>query len=160
MKNLIERLALISPSGVAPKRSGTVRLKSAVATTLKAPFQVLPQPARDFGLDWLRHSLAWKALSSSDYRRAQSEVMRQTFVKTVNHHLETGRLARIEAPTLIFWGTEDTAVARRQVELLEQHIPNAGLVELDGAGHYGYLDDPDTVVAGLQHFLSEEREKE
>lgn len=159
MKDLIERLALISPSGVTPVRSGAVRLKSALATTLKAPFQVLPQPARDFGLDWLRHSLVWKALSSSDYQRAQSEVMRQTFVKTVNHHLDD-RVDRIEVPVLIFWGTEDTAVSRRQVELLEARIPDAGLVELDGAGHYGYLDDPDTVMAGLQHFLSDEGEKE
>lgn len=159
MKNLIERLALISPSGITPKRSGAVRLKSALATTLKAPFQILPQPARDFGLDWLRHSLVWKALSSSDYQRARSEVMRQTFVKTVNHHLDD-RVSQIEAPVLIFWGTADTAVSRRQVELLETRIPDAGLVELDGASHYGYLDNPDTVMAGLQHFLSEESEKE
>jgi pimeloyl-ACP methyl ester carboxylesterase len=122
-----------------------------VARLLKAPFRLLPAPLRTPALDWLRHSLVWRLLGSSDYN-ALSGVMRETFVKTVNHHLD-GTLARVSVPTLLFWGTDDTAVSRRQMRILEDAVPNCGLVELEGAGHYGHLDDFDTVLSGTRHFL-------
>jgi pimeloyl-ACP methyl ester carboxylesterase len=106
-------------------------------------------------MDWLRHSLVWRVLGSSDYN-ALDGVMRETFVKTVNHHLDD-RVHRITAPTLIFWGDEDTAVSRRQMETLGGAIDDAGLVVLDGAGHYGHLDDPATVISATRHFLDHTR---
>jgi pimeloyl-ACP methyl ester carboxylesterase len=78
--------------------------------------------------------------------------MRETFVKTVNYHLDDA-LKRIQAPTLLFWGTDDQAVSRRQMSVLEGAIEDCGLVELEGAGHYGHLDALDTVVGGIRHFL-------
>jgi pimeloyl-ACP methyl ester carboxylesterase len=149
--DLVARLVLISPSGVRPKRGWRFHLRSGLATTLKAPFRLLPRPLRAPALDWLRHTLLWRALGSSDYNTL-SGVMRETFVKTVNHHLN-GALSRIEVPTLLFWGTADEAVSRHQVDVLEDAIPDCGLVELEGAGHYGHLDAPDTVLAGTRHFL-------
>lgn len=147
----IDRLVLISPSGVQPKRSLGYHVRSGVAKTLKAPFRVLPSPLREPAMDWLRHSLVWRLLGSSDYNTL-SGVMRETFVKTVNHHLN-GTLQRIQAPTLLFWGTEDEAVSRRQMAVIENTIDNCGLVELEGAGHYGHLDDFETVVSATRHFL-------
>jgi pimeloyl-ACP methyl ester carboxylesterase len=148
---LIDRLVLISPSGITPTRPWSTRLKSGLAKTLKAPFEPLPDALRDPAMDWLRHSLVWRALGSSDYNALQG-VMRATFVKTVNHHVDD-RVHRIDVPTLLFWGDEDTAVSRQQMETLEQSIPDAGLVVLGGAGHYGHLDDPTTVITATCHFL-------
>lgn len=147
----IERLALISPSGVEPERSWTYRLRSGIATALKAPVQALPSPLQAPAEDWLRHSLVWRLLGSADYN-AQEGVIRETFVKTVNYHLN-GELTRIEVPTLLFWGTEDEAISHRQMRVMEDVIDDCGLVELDGAGHFGHLDQPDTVLSGLRHFL-------
>jgi len=149
--DLIERLALISPSGVRPERSWGYSLRSGLASTLKAPFEVLPASLRGPALDWLRHSLVWRLLGSSDYNTL-SGVMRETFVKTVNHHLGDA-VERIQAPTLLFWGTDDPAVSRRQMNVLETKIEDCGLVELEGAGHYGHLDAFDTVASGIRHFL-------
>lgn len=148
---LVERLILISPSGVRPSRSWRYHLRSGLAKALKAPFQVLPSPLRAPAMDWLRHSLVWRMLGSSDYNTL-SGVMRETFVKTVNHHLN-GELEHIQVPTLLFWGTEDTAVSRRQMEVIKESIADCGLVELDGAGHYGHLDNFDTVLSATRHFL-------
>jgi len=147
----VERLALISPSGVAPKRSWTYHLRSALAAALKAPLRLVPGSARPAADDWLRHSLAWRLLGSSDYN-AERGVMRKTFVKTVNEHLN-GELRQIRVPVLLFWGTEDKAVSRRQMNVMETTIDDCGLVGLDGAGHFGHLDRPETVRAGLRHFL-------
>lgn len=147
----INRLALISPSGVEPERSWSYHLRSGLATALKAPVQRLPSSLQDPVQDWLRHSLVWRLLGSADYN-AQDGVMRETFVKTVNYHLN-GELRRIQVPTLLFWGTEDEAVSRRQMEVMEKQIDDCGLVELDGAGHFGHLDQPQPVLSGLRHFL-------
>jgi pimeloyl-ACP methyl ester carboxylesterase len=149
----LDRLVLVGPSGITPRRSPSTRLKAGLAQALKAPLQALPGPLREPALDWLRHSLLWKALGSSDYN-ALAGVMRATFVRTVTHHLDD-EVARITAPTLIFWGTRDAAVSRHQVETLADRIPDAGLVPLDGAGHYAHLDAPAPVLAGTRHFLSE-----
>ena len=147
----IERLALISPSGIQPQRSWRYHLRSRAARLLKAPFQVLPDPLKAPALDWLRHSALWKLLGSSDYN-ALDGVMRETFVKTVTHHLDDV-VHRISVPTLLFWGTEDAAISRRQMERLEAPLSDCGLVELDGAGHYGQLDALPTVLAGTRTFL-------
>lgn len=153
LKRHASRLALISPSGITPPRSAKYHVKKTTARVLKAPFEILPGPMREFGLDWLRHSLVWKALGSSDYR-ALDGTMRGTFVKTVGFHLDD-RVRDISVPTLLFWGDEDTAVVREQMETLEREIPDAGLVVLEGAGHYGYLDAPEIVEAGLRAFLED-----
>lgn len=154
----LERLILISPSGIAPERSWTYHLRRAVANAIKAPFLLVPEgPARDFALDWLHHSLVWRALGSSDYRKLEG-VMRETFVKTVTHHLDD-RIARIKVPTLIFWGDRDEAISERQVRILEERIPDAGLVVLEDAGHYGYLDAPAPFVSATRHFLEHPEEE-
>lgn len=150
-KSLIRRLLLISPSGITPERSAGYHVKRAVSSMLKAPFQILPGRLREFGLDWLRHSLVWRALGSSDYRALEG-AMRGTFVKTVTHHLDD-QISDIEAPTLLVWGDLDTAVSRQQIETLESRIPDAGLVVLENAGHYGYIDDFDTFIGAARYFL-------
>ena len=148
---LIERLVLVSPSGITPRRTWKFHVKKNLARALKAPFAVLPGSLRAYGLDWLKHSLLWRALGSSDYSTLDG-VMRDTFVKTVNCYLDD-RLHRIAAPTLLFWGDRDEAVSREQMRVLEQRISDAGLVILSGAGHYGYLDDPATFIAATRYFL-------
>jgi pimeloyl-ACP methyl ester carboxylesterase len=149
--SVIDRLVLVSPSGVKPERSWAYHVRSTLAKVLKTPVQALPAPLRTPADDWLRHSLVWRLLGSSDYN-AQQGIMRETFVKTVNHHLD-GALHRVQVPTLLFWGTEDEAVSRRQMRVIEEAVDDCGLVELQGAGHFGHLDQPEAVLSGVQHFL-------
>ena len=150
-KSLIHRLVLISPSGIEPKRGIGYHLRKALGYMLKRPFRLLPEPLRAFGLDWLRHSLVWRALASSDYRAA-GDAMRATFVRLVTHHLDD-RVQAIDVPTLLIWGRRDAAVSRRQMERLEAAIPDAGLVVLEEAGHHGHVDDPSTCMAATRYFL-------
>lgn len=148
---LVRRLVLISPSGITPNRTWRYHVRSKTAKAIKVPFEYLPAPIREPALDWLRHTIIWRALGSSDYNALEG-VMRETFVKTVNYHLD-GPVHRIDVPTLIFWGTDDEAVSRNQMTTLESAMQDAGLVELEGAGHYGHLDDPQTVISATRYFL-------
>lgn len=147
----IQSLILISPSGVKPRRTLKYHVKKGIATVLKAPFLFLPHKLKAYGLDWMRHTLIWRMLGSSDYSQLNG-VMREVFVKTVNCHLDD-RLGNIEKPTLLFWGTEDTAISSYQMEVLQKKIKSSELVRLEGASHYGHLDQPAIVSAGLRHFL-------
>ncbi|CAN5586256.1 alpha/beta hydrolase [soil metagenome] len=151
--HLFSRMVLVSPSGVKPDRPLSVRFKSAYISAIKAPFQLIPDgPTRRRGLDWLRTTIYWQLAASTDYRNADG-VMRETFVRTVNHHLDD-QLSHIRVPVLLVWGSDDTAVSERQMATLEREIPDAGLVVLENAGHYGYLDRPDVYAAALTHFVT------
>ncbi len=148
---LVRRLVLVSPSGIRRKRTAKYWARRTIASALKAPFSLLPGRLRAHGLDWLRHSLVWRMLGSSDYRNLEG-VMRDIFVRLVNTYVED-EIGRIAVPVLVFRGTNDEAVSADQVRRLIALLPDAGLVELPGAGHYGYLDAPDPFIAGTRHFL-------
>ena len=150
-KRLIRRLALVSPSGVTPRRSVAYYARRTLAQALKAPFQWAPEPLRAYGLDWLRHSLVWRMLGSSDYRSVEG-IMRRVFVRMVTCHLDE-HVQEIAVPVLLFRGDRDTAISQRQMEYLVGAIPDAGLVTLENAGHYGYMDDFSTFIAATRRFL-------
>lgn len=147
----VKQLVLLAPSGIAPQRALSTRMKSALARTVKTPFTWLPDALQAPALDWLHHSLLWQMLGSADYN-ALSGVMRSTFVRTVTHHLDDD-VARIQVPTLVFRGASDTAISDRQVQVLVDRIPDAGRVDLPG-DHYAHLHALDTVAAAVRHFLA------
>ena len=79
-----------------------------------------------------------KKMGSADYAAA-SPMMRQVMVKVVNEDLEP-YLPNIKAPTLLVWGVNDTATPLSDGEKMEKLIPDAGLVKLENAGHYSFLE--------------------
>jgi pimeloyl-ACP methyl ester carboxylesterase len=143
----ITRMALADSAGVRskPSRRGQLRLSSyrLALNTLKSVGMVR-QAER------LR---AWYTgrYGSADYKAAQG-VMRETFVKVVNEDL-LPYAARVSVPTLLFWGDRDDDTPLSQGKLLEQTIPDAGLVVWDGAGHYSYLDRLADTARVMDHFF-------
>ncbi|MBE6862402.1 MAG: alpha/beta hydrolase [Ruminococcus sp.] len=75
---------------------------------------------------------------SADYAAA-SPLMRQVLVKVVNEDLES-LLPNIKCPALLVWGVNDTATPLSDGEKMEKAIPDAGLVKLENAGHYSFLE--------------------
>jgi non-heme chloroperoxidase len=51
-------------------------------------------------------------------------------------------LARIEAPTLLVWGSADVLVSRGMQEQLAGSIPDADLLVCPGLGHTPRWEDP------------------
>ena len=66
-------------------------------------------------------------------------MMRAILSKCVNEDL-FHLMPLIKAPTLLFWGENDTATPLADAKKMEQLIPDAGLVPLSGCGHFAYLD--------------------
>jgi 3-oxoadipate enol-lactonase len=58
-------------------------------------------------------------------------------------HDTSGRLAQIEAPTLVIHGTEDRLMDVANGELIARLIPGARLELLEGSGHMFFWEQPD-----------------
>ncbi len=88
---------------------------------------------------------------SADYRNA-SPMMRQTMVRCINEDL-TDYLPQIRASVLLIWGENDTATPLRDGKIMEKSIPDAGLVTLQGAGHFSYIEQWGICQRVLASFL-------
>ena len=92
-----------------------------------------------------------KFIGSDDYRNA-SPIMRETLVNTVNEDL-TECAKKIEAPTLLIWGTLDTEAPIEDAKRLEGLLIDGALIELPGCTHYAYLEALPQVINILNNFL-------
>ncbi len=94
-----------------------------------------------------------KLLGSEDYGSVTPGVMQGTFIKLVNEDLRP-ILKSIKASTLLIWGENDKDTPVSDGKIMEQAIPDAGLVILKGAGHFSYLDCFPQFCAVISSFLS------
>lgn len=101
------------------------------------------------GLDKLGEKMK-KYIGSRDYKAA-SPIMRQTLVNVVNEDLAS-YARRIEEPTLLIWGENDTEAPIEGAKELEKIMIDAGLIILPGT-HYAYLENLGQVITILNNFI-------
>lgn len=121
----VPKIVLVDSAGIKPKRGLKYYAK---VYTYKAAKRIFPKLAEK-----MRNKTG-----SADYRNA-SPVMRGTMVLSVNEDL-THLLPGIKAPTLLIWGENDTATPLSDGQTMEKLIPDAGLVVLEGCGHFSFAD--------------------
>ena len=92
-------------------------------------------------------------VGSADYRNA-SPLMRQTMVRCINEDL-THLLKDNPVSTLLIWGSADTATPLSDGQTMERLIPDAGLVVLEGAGHFAFVQQWGLCSRVLDSFLKE-----
>ena len=95
--------------------------------------------------------LAKQYIGSTDYKNA-SPVMRSVLVNTINQDLSECA-KKITAPTLLIWGSLDTAAPIEQARKLEKILKDGALIEIPGATHYAYLERIDYITNILINFL-------
>lgn len=69
----------------------------------------------------------------------------------------SGRLADIQAPTLVLWGTRDHVVGFSCAQRFADGIPQARLVVFEGAGHLPMIERTERFNAELRGFLERDR---
>jgi pimeloyl-ACP methyl ester carboxylesterase len=139
------RLVLVDSAGIRPKRTLRWYRRVAMAKLGKHAARLLGPPG-----ERLRTLLVARA-GSSDYLAAGA--MQPTLVKLVNADLRPF-LAQVEVPALLVWGSEDADTPPSAGREMERLIPDAGLVVLEGAGHYSYLDQPARFARIVSHFIA------
>ena len=141
--SLVDKLVLQASSGLRAAPSMKARMKRAASRAARA--------AGRFGAPGSRiRDAVYRRIQSTDYRDAGA--LRPILVKVVNEDFGY-LLSRIQASTLLVWGSEDDAVPLHHARTMEQSIPDAGLVVFEGAGHFAYLDHRDRFCVVVRHFL-------
>lgn len=146
----VHKLVLVDAAGIKPRRSMKYYAKVYFYKTIK---HLLPLLLGQSAGERLLEKYRGKA-GSSDYQQS-SPVMRGVMSKCVNEDLK-GVMPDIKAPTLLIWGTDDTATPLTDAKIMEKLIPDAGLVAFDHCGHYSFLDNPMGFRAVLQEFFKKE----
>jgi pimeloyl-ACP methyl ester carboxylesterase len=139
------RLVLVDAAGIRPKRTLRYYRRVGMAKVGKYAARLLGAPG-----ERLRARLVGRA-ASADYLAAGE--MRPTLVKLVNADLRPF-MPSIGVPTLLVWGSQDSDTPLEAAHEMERLIPDAGLVVLEGAGHYSYLDQPARFARIVSHFIA------
>lgn len=91
-------------------------------------------------------------VGSADYQQA-SATMRGILVNAVNEDLKH-LLPSVSASTLLIWGEKDTATPLQDGQTMEKMIPDAGLVVLNNATHYAFLEKQGEFWLIVKSFLN------
>ncbi|SFE84069.1 alpha/beta fold hydrolase [Alteribacillus iranensis] len=150
----VRKVILVDSAGIKPKRKPKYYVKVYTYKTFK---KLLKLPViRNYEQEILTKVKG--KLGSADYKNV-SGVMQQTMVKVVNEDLRH-HLPHIKAPTLLVWGEKDEATPVEDGKIMEEMIPDAGLVVLDNAGHYSYLDKRNEFLVIIDSFLQKDKEEQ
>ena len=152
---LVGRIILTGAAGIRKPQTGKATAKQKLYKGLRGAMNVLDKTHLLGSLpDRGREALVQK-FGSPDYR-ALSPEMRKTFNKVISLDL-TDRLEMIKAPTLLYWGAQDTETPLWMGQLMEEKIPDAGLVVEEGCGHFAYLEQNAKFLRIARSFLLEGR---
>ncbi len=92
-----------------------------------------------------------KNIGSEDYKNATPK-MRAILVKHINTDA-TLECQKIKCPTILIWGTKDTAVPLKDAYELEKLIDNAAVIEYPNCTHYAYLEDKIKTIQIIKSFM-------
>lgn len=146
-----KKIVLIDSAGIKPKRSLTYYLKVAFYKTGKLFLNLLPntKAIKKFKEKIRNH------VGSEDYKTS-ANVLKETMKIIVNEDLQY-LLPKISVPTLLFWGSLDTATPISDARIMEKLIPDCGLIEYAGSSHFSYLENINNVNSVLNEFLKNDK---
>ncbi len=147
-QDLFDKIILTDAAGVKPKmtfRKFINRYKFKIGKFILNNFT--KKETRDKKLQEYRDKH-----SSVDYKTLKSDVMRETFKKVINLDL-TPNLKDITRPTLLIWGENDIDTPVYMAKIMEKHIKDSGLVILEDAKHFSYVDKINEYNVIVDNFL-------
>lgn len=65
-----------------------------------------------------------------------------------------GKLAQLDVPTLLVWGTEDRSAPISGARRFEREIPGARLAAFEGAGHFVFDQEPERTTREVMAVLT------
>lgn len=145
------KIVLIDSAGIKPKRNLWYYLKISFYKCGKFFLNLLPNTK---GIKKFKEKLRSK-VGSEDYKTS-ANVLKETMKLIVNEDMSY-LLPKISVPTLLFWGSLDTATPISDARKMEKLIPDCGLIEYAGSTHFSYLENINNVNAVLNEFLKNDK---
>ena len=138
-------------AGVMPERTASQnfkvkRYKAVKKFLTSAPVHAMFPEVIDY---WLSKQ------GSEDYKKA-SPVMKACLVKAVNEDLKD-IMPNVKPETLLVWGDKDLDTPISDAHIMEEKMPNAALVTIEGAGHYSFLEQPVLFRSIIRSFLEADK---
>ena len=147
--DLVKKMILIDSAGIIPKRKPKYYFKVYSFKALKQIYSLL-----FFYIEKeKRLEKFYKKFGSTDYRDADG-IMRNIMVSVINDNLRP-LLKDIKAQTLLVWGRDDEDTPVYMGEIMEREIKGSGLVVLEDAGHFSYVDQYQQFKLVIDSFLEQ-----
>ncbi|MEZ4643556.1 MAG: alpha/beta fold hydrolase [Chloroflexota bacterium] len=164
---LVERMVLLSPT-ISGRLSTAINLLISPITLLErfTPGSLLVQAVENVlvGItDRLMRPVSFAArsgITENDYMRSRADARRpgqgkvraECFRAMLENDL-SGRLSKLDTPTLILWGAEDNTVPLRDAGVVADEWPGADLRITPKAGHWPQFETPDTTRRQVAAYL-------
>lgn len=145
------KIVLMDSAGIVPKRKPKYYIKVGIFKIGKAFLNKLPDVGtiKKFKEKLMNH------VGSADYK-ASAPVLRETMKIILNEDMSK-LLPNIKVPTLLIWGSNDDATPISDAKKMESLIPDCGIVEYQGAGHFAYLENIQNCNVVLNEFLKNDK---
>ncbi len=140
-----QKIVLIGAAGIAQLQSSKRIALNIIAKIGKLATSIPP-------FSHFRESLRKRLYNKigSDYFGAGS--LKQTYLNVTREDLAS-YAARIDIPTLLIWGSEDTQTPLDDGIRFSKIIKNSKLVVLDGKSHFVHREDPQKIAQLIKEFF-------
>lgn len=145
----IPKIILIDSAGIKPKKTFGAWLKKWIYKFLKKMVKILP-----FQDKAKHYNRLIQRFGSTDYNNLKPNE-RETFRNIVNEDL-TPYLKQIRSETLLIWGQQDIDTPLKDGIKMNKEIRDSGLVILEKATHFSYLEKSYLVNEIILEFLKAE----
>ena len=143
----IEKIVLADSAGVMPERTASQKFKVRMYK-IKRNF-LMSKPVHRMFPEVIDY---WMSKQGSADYRAASPMMKKCLVMAVNEDLQD-IMPLVKQDTLLVWGDLDTDTPISDAHKMEEKMPNAALVVLEGTDHYSFLYKPVEFRNILRAFL-------
>lgn len=143
----IEKIVLVDSAGVMPERTASQKFKVKLYK-IKRTF-LMSRPVHSMFPEVIDY---WMSKQGSDDYRAASPMMKKCLVMAVNEDLQH-LMPSIKQEVLLVWGDLDMDTPISDAHKMEEKMPNAGLVVLEGTDHFSFLYKPVEFRNILRAFL-------
>ncbi|MGL5831187.1 MAG: alpha/beta fold hydrolase [Candidatus Altimarinota bacterium] len=144
----LDHLILIAAAGIKPRMTVKRKLLGMMAGVGKVVFGLPVLKSLAGGLKKVLYKLA----GSSDYLKTEG-VMRETFLKVIDEDLSQN-LSKINQPTLIIWGDQDSYVPLDDAKLMEAKIEGSELKVIKGGRHGIHRVFAKDIAGWMREFLA------
>ena len=147
---ILHREALVA-SHMSQGMAGLSKINKDLGHVIDSVARTLLEPVRGLEPDLVQ------LLTSARSRKLvlSSDPMRIATLSFILHNFGPA-LSRIEAPTLILWGRQDTTAPLRTAHLLHSRIAKSKLIIMEGVKHEPQIEAPEAVLLELQNHLEKE----
>lgn len=143
----IEKIVLVDSAGVMPERSASQKFKVRMYK-IKRTF-LTSKPVHSMFPEVIDYWMSKQG--SEDYRNA-SPMMKKCLVMAVNEDLQH-LMPSVKQEVLLVWGDLDMDTPISDAHRMEEKMPNAALVVLEGTDHFSFLYKPVEFRGILRAFL-------